>query len=69
MKVHPTSSRVVLITGVIYALIGLVLVAGGAWLLALGGSAFYVIVGLGSWSPAASWLPDSARLYGSMPRS
>ena len=47
MKVHPTSSRVVLITGVVYALIGLVLVVGGAWLLALGGSAFYVVVGLG----------------------
>jgi quinoprotein glucose dehydrogenase len=47
MKVHPTSSRVVLITGVVYVLIGLVLVVGGAWLLALGGSAFYVIVGLG----------------------
>ena len=47
MKVHPTSSRVVLITGVVYALIGLVLGVGGAWLLALGGSAFYVIAGLG----------------------
>ena len=47
MKVHQTSSRIVLITGVVYALIGLMLVVGGAWLLALGGSAFYVIAGLG----------------------
>src|SRR3954471_9334887 len=40
---HP----VVTITGVVYALLGLALAGGGAWLVALGGSPFYVIAGLG----------------------
>lgn len=40
-------SRVVLITGIVYALIGLALVGGGGWLVALGGSPYYVIAGIG----------------------
>src|SRR3954467_3308129 len=40
---HPA----VTITGVVYALLGLALAGGGAWLVALGGSPFYVIAGLG----------------------
>jgi quinoprotein glucose dehydrogenase len=40
-------SRAVFVTGVIYALIGLVLAAGGMWLAALGGSIFYIILGAG----------------------
>src|SRR3954451_2338648 len=40
---HP----VVTVTGVVYALLGLALAGGGAWLVALGGSPFYVIAGLG----------------------
>ena len=46
----PSRSRshpVVTITGVVYALIGLALAGGGAWLAALGGSLFYLIAGLG----------------------
>ncbi len=46
----PSRSRshpVVTITGVVYALIGLALAGGGAWLVALGGSLFYLIAGLG----------------------
>ena len=35
------------ITGVCVALMGLALIAGGGWLLKLGGSAFYVILGAG----------------------
>jgi quinoprotein glucose dehydrogenase len=35
------------ITGLVYALLGLVLAGGGVWLAALGGSAFYLAVGLG----------------------
>src|ERR1700723_3997015 len=35
------------ITRLVYALIGLVLAGGGVWLVALGGSAFYLAVGLG----------------------
>ncbi|WP_300578677.1 membrane-bound PQQ-dependent dehydrogenase, glucose/quinate/shikimate family [Phenylobacterium sp.] len=37
----------VMALGVIFALIGLVLAGGGAWLLALGGSPYYVLAGLG----------------------
>ncbi len=33
--------------GVVLALIGLVLALGGAWLAVLGGSAYYVLAGLG----------------------
>ena len=40
-------SRAVFITGIIYALIGLVLAGGGIWLAALGGSIFYIILGVG----------------------
>ena len=40
-------SRAVFITGVIYALIGLVLAGGGIWLAALGGSVFYIVLGVG----------------------
>ena len=40
---HP----VVTITGVAYALLGAALAGGGAWLVTLGGSPFYVIAGLG----------------------
>jgi quinoprotein glucose dehydrogenase len=44
----PLRSKPVLkITGVVYALFGLVLAGGGGWLAALGGSTFYVAVGLG----------------------
>ena len=38
---------IIAITGIIYALIGLALTGGGAWLAALGGSLYYVIAGLG----------------------
>ncbi len=37
----------VTITGVVYALIGLALAGGGAWLAALGGSLFYLLAGIG----------------------
>jgi quinoprotein glucose dehydrogenase len=40
-------SRAVFITGIIYALIGLVLAGGGIWLAALGGSIFYIVLGIG----------------------
>jgi quinoprotein glucose dehydrogenase len=46
----PAPSRppsIVAITGVVYALIGLVLAAEGVWLAALGGSLYYVLAGLG----------------------
>ena len=35
------------ITGIVYALLGLALAGGGAWLLALGGSLYYLLAGLG----------------------
>jgi quinoprotein glucose dehydrogenase len=35
------------ITGIVYALLGLLLTGGGVWLVALGGSAFYLAAGLG----------------------
>ena len=38
---------IVMITGVVYALIGLALACGGAWLAALGGSIYYLVAGLG----------------------
>src|SRR5690348_4719718 len=41
------SRPVVTITGTIYALVGLALAGGGAWLVMLGGSPFYLIAGLG----------------------
>jgi quinoprotein glucose dehydrogenase len=44
----PSRSRsIIAITGVIYALIGLVLACEGVWLAALGGSLYYVLAGLG----------------------
>ena len=46
----PNPSRtpvVVIVTGLVYALIGLALVGGGVWLAALGGSLYYAIAGLG----------------------
>ncbi|MBC9880929.1 glucose/quinate/shikimate family membrane-bound PQQ-dependent dehydrogenase [Bradyrhizobium sp. INPA01-394B] len=46
-------SRAVFITGVVYALIGLVLAGGGVWLAALGGSIFYVVLGFGILATAA----------------
>ena len=46
-------SRAVFITGIIYALIGLVLAGGGIWLAALGGSLFYIILGIGILATAA----------------
>jgi quinoprotein glucose dehydrogenase len=41
------SAPVVSITGLVYAVIGLTLAGGGAWLAALGGSLYYVIAGIG----------------------
>ncbi|HEY2010619.1 MAG TPA: glucose/quinate/shikimate family membrane-bound PQQ-dependent dehydrogenase [Rhizomicrobium sp.] len=41
------SSPVLVISGAIYALIGVALAGGGLWLAALGGSLFYIIAGLG----------------------
>ena len=41
------SLPVVAVTGAVYALIGLLLAAGGAWLAILGGSLYYVVAGLG----------------------
>jgi quinoprotein glucose dehydrogenase len=38
---------IIAITGIIYALIGLALTGGGAWLAALDGSLYYVVAGLG----------------------
>ena len=38
---------VVVITGVIYALLGTILAGGGLWLVTLGGSAYYLLGGLG----------------------
>src|SRR5690606_21554473 len=35
-----------LVLGIVFGLIGLALAAGGAWLLALGGSAYYAIAGI-----------------------
>jgi quinoprotein glucose dehydrogenase len=42
-----SSSPVLVISGAIYALIGVALAGGGLWLAALGGSLFYIIAGLG----------------------
>jgi quinoprotein glucose dehydrogenase len=43
-----TRSRLVpRITGIVYALIGLALAGGGAWLASLGGSLYYIIAGIG----------------------
>lgn len=47
MRLLSPSRPVVTITGVVYALIGLALACGGAWLAMLDGSIYYVIAGLG----------------------
>src|SRR4051812_4138541 len=41
------SRPIVTITGIVYGLIGLALAGGGAWLVTLGGSPFYLLAGLG----------------------
>jgi quinoprotein glucose dehydrogenase len=41
------SPVLLVVTGIIYALVGAALAAGGCWLLALGGSAYYAVAGLG----------------------
>ena len=46
-------SRAVFINGIIYALIGLVVAGGGIWLAALGGSIFYIVLGIGILATAA----------------
>ena len=50
------------ILSVIMALIGIVLAAGGAWLLILGGSPYYVIAGAGLL--ASAWFLFRGRLLG-----
>ena len=47
MQNSPRSRKTPVITGLLFILIGLALTAGGAWLIALGGSFFYTIAGLG----------------------
>jgi quinoprotein glucose dehydrogenase len=42
-----SSSPILVISGAVYALIGLALAAGGVWLAVLGGSLFYALAGLG----------------------
>ncbi|MGY4317465.1 membrane-bound PQQ-dependent dehydrogenase (glucose/quinate/shikimate family) [Bradyrhizobium sp. JR3.5] len=46
-------SRAVFVTGIVYALIGLVLAGGGIWLAALGGSISYIVIGVGILATAA----------------
>jgi quinoprotein glucose dehydrogenase len=41
------SRKAPIVTGIVFVLIGLALTGGGAWLIALGGSLFYAIAGLG----------------------
>jgi quinoprotein glucose dehydrogenase len=41
------SRKAPIVTGIVFVLIGLALAGGGAWLIALGGSLFYAIAGLG----------------------
>jgi quinoprotein glucose dehydrogenase len=41
------SRKTPVVTGIVFILIGLALAGGGAWLIALGGSLFYAIAGLG----------------------
>jgi quinoprotein glucose dehydrogenase len=47
MQNSPRSRKTPVINGLLFILIGLALTAGGAWLIALGGSFFYAIAGLG----------------------
>ena len=44
---RPKPPLVVVITGIVYGLIGLALACGGAWLAVLGGSIFYLAAGIG----------------------
>jgi quinoprotein glucose dehydrogenase len=47
MPFRSRSRPVLLLSGVVYGLIGLALAAGGAWLAGLGGSLYYLIAGIG----------------------
>jgi quinoprotein glucose dehydrogenase len=47
MQFLAQSPPVVVITGIVYALIGLALAVGGIWLAVLGGSLYYLLAGLG----------------------
>ncbi|MBW8729146.1 MAG: glucose/quinate/shikimate family membrane-bound PQQ-dependent dehydrogenase [Inquilinus limosus] len=47
MPFRSRSRPVLLVSGVVYGLIGLALAAGGAWLAGLGGSLYYLIAGIG----------------------
>src|SRR5215813_2718105 len=44
---NPTSDRWLLATGIVLLIFALALLFGGVWLLSLGGSAYYVIAGIG----------------------
>lgn len=43
----PTVKWLVLLLGVVLAFVGVILAGGGAWLIALGGSPYYLVAGLG----------------------
>ncbi|WP_131195823.1 glucose/quinate/shikimate family membrane-bound PQQ-dependent dehydrogenase [Lichenihabitans psoromatis] len=47
MRTASRSSWVVLLTGIVFIVLGLALGGGGAWLVALSGSFFYLVAGLG----------------------
>ena len=47
MPLSYRSRKTPVVTGIVFLLIGLSLAGGGAWLIALGGSLFYAIAGLG----------------------
>jgi len=50
MQASPSTMRspwIPVVTGIVYGLLGLALAAGGVWLVALGGSFYYVIAGIG----------------------
>src|ERR1700722_4151712 len=47
MQSLPRIKPVLKITGLVYTLIGLLLAGGGVWLVALGGSVYYLTAGLG----------------------
>jgi quinoprotein glucose dehydrogenase len=47
MKPHPARTLILLISGIVIILLGLALIAGGAWLMALGGSWYYLLAGIG----------------------
>ena len=46
-RAHPVARWATIILGVVFLLVGAVLVAGGVWLMTLGGSWYYLIAGLG----------------------